>query len=296
MRTQVILNSLAGRRLRLSDGQELVRRLAAVGLDCEQVLTRGPGDATVLAREAADQGYDLVIAAGGDGTVHEVLNGLAETETAMGVIPLGMENILARQIRMPRRDLDAACQALAAGRTVRVDVGRLPQRYFLLMAGLGFDAQVVCKVNPTFKRLCKSFAFLATGFSTLARYDPPELHLEVDGQAWDLRPWGLIVSNATLYAWKVRVAPSARMTDGQLDVVAFAAESRLAFLSQALRSIFRGEMQGSGIQHWTGREIRVTVPRPLPLQLDGEIVEEAELAFRLLPAALRLVVPPGAEL
>jgi len=296
MRTRLILNPLAGRRARLRDEQELVRRLAAVDLDCEQVLTRGPGEATALAREAARQGYDLVIAAGGDGTVHEVLNGLAETETAMGVIPLGTENILAREIRMPRRGLGAACQALASGRTVRVDVGRLPQRYFVLMAGLGFDAQVVGEVNPTFKRVCKSFAFFATGFSTLVHYDPPRVRLTVDGQIELLRPWGLIVSNATLYAWKVRVAPRASMTDGQLDVVAFVAENRLDFLGQALRSLFRRAMVGSGIRHWTAQEVQVTASRPLPLQLDGEIVEEPELSFRLLPAALRLVVPQGTPL
>lgn len=296
MRTCLILNPLAGRCHQLHDEQELLRRLAAVGLDCEQVLTRGPGEATRLAREAALQGYDRVIAAGGDGTVHEVLNGLAETETAMGVIPLGTENILAREIQIPCRDLDAACQALASGRTVWVDVGRTPQRYFLLMAGLGFDAQVVGEVDPDFKRICRSFAFFATGFSTLVHYDPPRVRLTVDGQTEYLRPWGLIVSNATLYAWKVRVAPRASMTDGRLDVVAFVAGNRLDFLGQALRSLFRGEMVGPGIRHWKAREVQVTVSRPLPLQLDGEIVEESELSFRLLPAALRLVVPQGMSL
>jgi len=296
MRTRLILNPLAGRRHRLRDERDLVRRLATVGIDCEQVVTQGPGDATTLAREAAAQGYDLVIAAGGDGTVHEVVNGLAETETAMAVLPLGTENILAREIHVPRHDLDAACRALATGRTVRVDVGRTPQRYFLLMAGLGFDAQVVREVHPDFKRVGKSFAFFATGFSTLVHYDPPALCLEVDGRTWNLRPWGLLVSNATLYGWRVQIAPRASMTDGKLDVVAFLAEGRLSFLGDALRTTLRGEMWGSGIRHWTAQEVRVLPSRPLPMQLDGETIDEPELTFRLLPAALRLAVPRGTEL
>ncbi|HIE52625.1 MAG TPA: diacylglycerol kinase family lipid kinase [Armatimonadetes bacterium] len=292
-RAYVILNPRAGRWPQGGDEEAFRRLLREYGWPCELALTRAPGEATRLARAAAERGEDLVIAAGGDGTVHEVVNGLAGSETALAILPLGTENILARDIGVPRQ-LEAACESLRMGQVQTIDLGRTPRRYFLLMAGVGFDAQVVRETSLRWKRYFRSLTYFLTGLATWCHYRPTPAQVRVDGTENNLTVWGVIISNATRYAWRVRIAPTASLTDGRLDVLAFTAPTPLAFARDVLGAILTGRMRGKGIQHWTGREIVVQPARPLPVQLDGELVEEPKLRFTLVPQALRLLRPTPA--
>ncbi len=284
MEPRLIINPRAGlgRPGRAPDA--VAACLARHGLSCRVSETTGPGSATETARAAAEAGCPLVVAAGGDGTVHEVLNGLVGTEAALAILPLGTENICARALGIPM-GLDAACAHAAHAGVQRVDVGEVGGRCFLTMAGIGLDAYVVRHVSPEFKRRFHTLAFFLTGLRAACTYRPAEMRLHLPGGDETLQAWGILLCNAPLYAWRVRVAPSACWDDGVLDVCAFVQRSRAGFLAAVLGSAACSRML---CRHWKAEAGRVSAPVGVPVQMDGELVTLPHLEFRALPGALRV--------
>src|SRR5215216_2741391 len=143
--------------------------------------TAGPGDGTRIAREAAEQGYHLVVAAGGDGTVNEVINGLAGTQTAMAALPIGTVNVWVREMGLPLQPR-AAAQALLNAQIRTIDLGRAGERYFLLMAGVGFDAAVTAEVRSDEKRRLGILAYLLRAFALALRFRGANMRIFLDGK------------------------------------------------------------------------------------------------------------------
>ncbi|MBI3945536.1 MAG: diacylglycerol kinase family lipid kinase [Armatimonadetes bacterium] len=284
MEAWLILNPSAGiGRAHLSP-EAISALLAEHGIAHARHLTTGPGEATELARAAARAGAPVAIAAGGDGTVHEVLNGLVGSGTALGILPLGTENICARALGIPF-EVRSACEHLAKAKCRAVDVGRVGDRFFLSMAGLGFDAYVVSRVRGALKERLHSLAFFLTGMRALTAYRTARVRLETDGEVWEGDAWGVLVCNAPLYAWRVRVAPDARVDDGWLDVCVFDQRSRGGFLAAVLASAAFGRMVCRVLRT---RRVRIETPKPLPAQLDGELVSLESLEFAVVPGGLRV--------
>jgi len=247
-----------------------------------------PGEATHIAREAALQGVRTVVAVGGDGTIHEVVNGIAGFEVALGILPLGTENVLAKELRVPFKVREAI--ALIARRsTLQIDLGKVGGRYFALVAGVGFDAQVVHRLDPYFKRQFGRFSFVCTGVATFPRFNPRLVEIRINDEQIETRAWQVLVSNSSTFAGNVRVAPTASITDGRFDVCVFADNSRASFLGKLVASTLCRRIPSQSIRTFQTTNLSIQSTDPLPVEIDGEALEMERLEFSIHPRALRVI-------
>jgi diacylglycerol kinase (ATP) len=293
----VIVNPAAGRRRRARRRlrrvlAELERRGCALTL----CYTAGPGDAERLAR-TADPAFDLVVAAGGDGTVREVANGLAGTSQILGVLPLGTANVLANELGLPRHpERLAALLAGAAPRPIRPGCmdghadGRIGDRLFLCMVGIGFDAAVVASVDPGLKRRFGKLAFLWAILGSLARHRAGEFTIRIDGA--EHRAGAAVIANTRFYAGRFVLAPAARAADPLFQVVLFPAGNRRAVL-RILAALALGVLHRvPGLSVIPARKVWFAGGAAWPVQADGEIVAGAALSITVAKRPL-LVLAAG---
>lgn len=298
-RPWLIVNPRAGRKLGLPTnafGLDAARdALERQGVPVEVHPTGYAGHATVLARQAARAGVELVVAAGGDGTVQEVAHGLIGTATTLGVLPLGSFMNVARSLNVPRA-LDRAAAIVRAGRRVRMDVGlaqtRRRQTYFLEAAGVGLIAGTF---NYTGRLDAGDWG---AGFALvryLLRYRPRRLRLRVDGQARIARAYSVAVAVGPYTGASLALAPDARIDDRWFDVVLLPAFSQWQ-LARYLLSIANGRrFRHPQSQTAQGRLVQVQgLGRRLPVHADGHYLGPTPARFELIPGALSVLVGEAA--
>jgi YegS/Rv2252/BmrU family lipid kinase len=289
-------------------------RLRSEGLTFEVKLTEAPGHATELAEQAAADGADAVICAGGDGTLNEIVNGLMRADAAkrpmLGVIPSGTGTDFARGLNLPK-DLDGIAAMLRRGATRPIDVGlasfvRAGQpvsRHFINIAGLGFDGEVSDVVNREGKR-GGSLAYFVNVFKVLARYENKRAQVTLIGDDGERAFEGefnmIAVCNGRYFGGGMRVSPHADVRDGLFDVIVIEAMSRGEF-ALAFPRVYRGtHLSHPKVKTYRAREVKVQPsPQPSPkgrggtermfLESEGELFGEAPASFRLLPSALRVI-------
>jgi diacylglycerol kinase (ATP) len=263
--------------------------LTAEGVEPEILITERHGHARELAHGAVERGSQLVIAWGGDGTVNEVATGVAFTSAALGIIPAGSGNGLARMIAMPA-DPALALPRLVRGQDQRIDLGEANGRLFVNMAGVGFDAHVA----GCFSRLGRARrGFLRYGaivLTELGRYRPQTYSLELDAEATDCDAAFLLsFANGRQWGNGAVIAPQAQLDDGLLDAVLVQTRSRVSVL-RAVPKLFAGTIERvRGVTIRRVRSARVSSDRPLSMHVDGEAVECGDtLTVQVHPLALRL--------
>jgi YegS/Rv2252/BmrU family lipid kinase len=267
-------------------------RAAAESLDGWEVSlqeTGHAGHATALAREAAQRGLDAVVACGGDGTVNEVANGLAHSQTALAVVRGGTANVWAKEARLPKK-VDAAVGLLAEGETRTIDLGLARERYFLLMAGVGFDAAIVREVSSTLKRRIGAAAYLLHGIQRAITYRTRQAELTADGVSMPDGLYWLLLGNTRSYAGVLNVTHLAQADDGRLDLCLLRKGGllRLAWLAPWVLLGRHQKRPEVLYQRLTSFEIATA---GLPVQVDGEYLGETPMRFEVAPAALRVIVP-----
>ncbi len=295
----VILNPVAGRgagnRARPKLEASLARLAAASRLPvCWQVIeTSARGDGIEIARRAASDGADVVAAAGGDGNIGEVANGLAGTRARLGIIPLGTGNDFARALGL-HGSLDLAVRTLVEGRSRRIDLGRAGERYFINVAGCGFDAVVASRVNRGFRLLRGTAAYVAAVLLTLMTYRPPRMRIIVDGEQQDLRAMLCCIANSTSYGGGMRIAPDARIDDGLLDVCILKEAGAWEFL-RAFPRVFRGtHTTHPKFSTRTAPRVIVMTDRLMPVLIDGEAIQliaGTPITFEVVPKAIEVMMP-----
>lgn len=293
-RALVVFNPIAGQAAAfeqaLHDACD-VWRTAGWSVDLEP--TKGPGDATRIAREAAEQGYDLVVAAGGDGTVNEVINGLAGTKTALAPLPVGTMNVWAREIGLPLQPRAAAEALLHAERRV-IDLGRAGERYFLLMASLGFDAAVTASVRSEQKKRLGAFAYILQGLKVAFRYQGVRVRMLLDGKTVRGRFLMVVLGNSQLYGGVVKLTANAIIDDGMLDVCVFKGRT-LQSAPLRLWSIMRRRYSADPrIAYYKARRVVFTSSKPMDVQVDGDYIGTSPIRFESVPGALVALMPPNA--
>ncbi len=286
-RYRVIVNPTAGR----GNGARLLPRLPALlqGLCYDLVKTEAPRHATILAASAAEEGYDGVVAVGGDGTIFEVINGLAGRDTALAVLPIGSGNDFIKPLGIPA-DLAAAVECLRRGRVRRIDLGRAGLTYFGNMLGIGFDARVAVETYRL-PQLHGFALYLAALWRTVWRYRSPYLRLECDGQALEGRFLLVAVGNGRCQGANFWLTPEAEMDDGYLDLCLIS-DMPLPLFFYHLPKVFRGKhTRLREVKMLRARHIRVRSAEPVAVHADGEILAESatELEVEIRPAALRVV-------
>ncbi len=290
-RTLVVVNPAAGAGRVARDW----RRLAGDARRCfpfEERWTTAPGDATDIAAAAAADGFSRILSVGGDGTLHEVVNGAAGTGLAVGVLPLGTGNDFARctGLLRPARPL---LEGLARGGTRLIDLGRVHDRYYVNIAGAGFDAEVARQVNAMASKASGTIPYLLTAVRLAFVYQPPAITITLD----DLPPLGpetrllVAVGNTRAYGGGMRVCPQAKVDDGLLDVLMVGDLRRWATLG-LLPKVFLGAHLGHpAVDYAQARSVRLDGPANVALHADGEVLGGLPATFSVLPGALRLWTP-----
>lgn len=297
-RLLVIYNPTAGgsRRRRF---EAVLAQLADFGCPMDVRPTSGPGDAGQFATEADAGEHDLVVAAGGDGTINEVVNGLVglagrQAHPPLAILPLGTANVLAAELGLKIAPGQIA-ETIARGAVQTVSLGQArgadgEARIFSLMAGAGFDARVVEGVDLRLKRALGKVAYVLESVHQMCRPKPRALQVTVDGREYEAA--SVVVSNARFYAGRFLLAPEARLDQPQLHACLFRDGDALNTVRYAL-ALQRGRLPVSrGFKIVTGKDIRVEGDAGSPLQADGDVVGRLPVSIRSLPDALRLVVPP----
>ncbi len=250
--------------------------------------TAGPADATRLTAEALAAGVDLVIVHGGDGTVNEAVQALVGTPTPLAVWPGGTSNVLARELELPGT-LDLMARVIATGAIRRVSVGRAGERYFLLMAGVGLDADTLRAVHPGLKRLTGEGAYWMAGLRQLTDWNPVPFVVETESGRH--RATFAVGANAASYGGGLRFAPEASMDDDLLDLCLFDSTERHRF-ARYLAAAFNGTHLGlPGVTYLKARRAVAHGPDNRLVHVDGELLGRLPVSFDCVPDALSLVVP-----
>ncbi|HUT74688.1 MAG TPA: diacylglycerol kinase family protein [Armatimonadota bacterium] len=286
----LIANPGAGRGRTRRLAPLLARALAARYLEVDLRFTRDGDDAAHIVRAAVAAGCDRVVVAGGDGTINSVVGALAHTPVALGVIPTGMANAFARELRIPRA-WRRACDLAAGWRRRVIDVARAGDRHFALMAGIGFDAQVVARVNPAIKRWLGPAAFVLAGLGCMRRCQPARVCLRWDGGEFDRPAFVVAVANGAHYTYEWRLAPDARLDDGLLDVVVFGWHGWLDPAAHVVGALVGTHLRRPGVTALRTRRLRIECDPPLPLHLDGDAAGVSPVEVEILPEALTVLAP-----
>ena len=286
----VIYNPMAG-WLRGRQIKAIVTALRASGVAVDLIATTGPGDAERLAR-TAEAGQTALIAAGGDGTINEVINGLMARPAPLplGILPFGTANVLARELALPL-DVMAAARVLVDGGCGAIRLGQANGRFFTMMVGAGFDAHVVARLNPRLKRAIGRYAYAVEGLRELVVGRNARYRVTIDGATVETS--SVIVANGHFYGGEFVLAPQARLSDPYLHVCLFRRSGRWATLQYLMATgLDRLSTLADYCVIAAGR-VRIEGTDGEPVQGDGEIVSRLPVDVTLNAALLPVLVPAG---
>jgi diacylglycerol kinase (ATP) len=286
----VVFNPVAGLR-RTSLLWRVLDVLVANGIRIELAETHRPGHAEALAREAVRQGASMVVAAGGDGTIAEVANGLLGSSARLGVIPLGTANVMAHELALPFEPR-AVAAALAFGRTRLLWPGlasaQAGSRLFVQMLGVGFDAHVVHHMPVVWKRGLGRGAYVLQSLRELAFYQFTPIRLRVDGE--ETQAASVIVSKGRLYGGRFVLAPSACSGERGFSVALFDHSGPAAALLYGSALPLNLLARAPGIRHLRARRVDFVGNQTMPVQADGDAAGWTPLSVTDAPAAIPVVV------
>jgi YegS/Rv2252/BmrU family lipid kinase len=274
-------------------------KLESLYPNCVLRRTTGPGAARSLAAQAVREGFGTVVAAGGDGTANEVVNGIGDVpggfeKSRLGILPLGTVNVFARELGLPR-SLPVVAKAIALGNEKAIDLGKVEfqregkreTRYFLQLAGAGLDSRAIALVSWELKKKIGPFAYAWAGVRAVREKQPVitvEAGESVSGEM-------VMVGNGRFYGGSFAVFPSASLRDGLLDICVIEKVTSLRAVQIALGIASGSLYRFCPVRHLQSPTVSLKSSSPVILQVDGENVGELPAAFSVLPKVLRVVVP-----
>lgn len=297
MRVTVIVNPAAGTAEDRSPVDTARHELSAAGHHVHVLETTGKGDAERLSREAVALGADVVVAAGGDGTLHEVVNGVASgadalSRCAIGLLPFGTGNDFARSLGI--EDRDAAVAALLSGATRAVDAIAIGTRLFLNASAGGFTAETSANVTSDMKQAIGPLAYLIGGARAVLAHEPVAARVETEDRVIEADLQLFAVCNGAYIGGGHQLAPTARPDDGLMEVCLVRATSTLDFLTLLPRLSSGGHVDDEDVSYFRTREVSMTFARTIPVNTDGEVFDASHCHYRMRAGAVRMVAPqPG---
>lgn len=287
----VIYNPAAGRRHRRLFGKTL-RALVHRGCRISVTETTGAGQATEIAAGLVQAGHDAIVVAGGDGTISETIDGLADGGVPVGIIPLGTANVLANEIGMKMRS-GPVSRTLAKGHPKKIYLGRVEcrdnARLFTLMVSAGLDAQVVAHVPRRLKKLLGKGAYVLQSLIELLRYKPAVYTVTVDGEIFEAA--SVVVSNSHYYAGRFVCAPDARLDDGKLYACLFTRPGRWNVVRYAVAMLFGRLHKLKDYRVLPAKWVTIEGPEGEPVQADGDTVGELPVAVEMAGDSVELICP-----
>ena len=296
MKAVAIINPIAGAGAKAVAFRRLAARARRAGVEIECHTTGGPGQARQMAAglvSTTSRGEPIraVIAVGGDGTVHEVADGLTGSPLPLAVWPTGTENLFAKSFRF-KADAHAMLDCLQSGRAKPIDVGHANDRSFLIVAGIGFDAEVVHRLVSLRTGHITHLSYSGPVWRTFWEHRFPHLRVYGDQQPlWEGR--GLVfVGNMPRYSLGLRVIRDAICDDGLLDLCILPCSGRLGLIVHTLRTLARVHVEHGGVRYHRLSRIRIESDESVPVELDGEAAGRLPLEISIRSRALSVLVPP----
>jgi YegS/Rv2252/BmrU family lipid kinase len=295
-RTTIIYNPFAGglkgrRRQRLEQAHHL---LAAAGYQVTLLPTTGPATAGDIARSSIERGAELILAAGGDGTINEVIAGMVNSPVPLGILPGGTANVLANELGLGN-NMQAAARRIAGCVPRRIALGRLESdarsRHFLLMAGAGFDAETVHRVSDAFKARFGKLSYWMAGFAQIVNR-LPEFDVAIDGRVH--RCSFALTSRVRNYGGDFEIARHASLLDDRFEIVLFEGLHGFRYVKYLL-GMSTGRLEGmTGVSFFRASRVALSAitDAPVHLQTDGEYAGLLPATLTIVPDALTLLIPP----
>lgn len=291
-RARLIYNPSSGREQVKRQLPYILERLEGAGYETSAHATTGKDCAKKAARLAADREFDLVVAAGGDGTINEVVNGLAELSyrPKLGIIPAGTTNDFARAIEVPR-SIEAACDVLCNGYEMPIDIGKVGDQFFINIAGGGTLTELTYEVPSKLKTMIGQLAYYAKGLEKLPTVHPVNVRIEYDGKLFEGEMMLFLVSNTNSVGGFEKLAPNASLNDGMFDLLILK-KTNLADFVRVATSAVRGEhIKDPAVIYVQANRIKVFADEVVHLNLDGEYGGMLPGEFVNLRHHLQLLVP-----
>ena len=274
------------------------RQLDAIAAHCALKATAAPGDARRLAAEAVNDGFDLIVAAGGDGTVNEVLNGIGSAQNGfdrarLGVLPLGTVNVFARELKIPLQ-VERAWEVVQYGREIKIDLPRVEfsadgvrqKRCFVQLAGAGLDARAIELLDWQHKKKIGPLAYVIAGLKAL-REKKPEIMVRADGQNFSGEL--VLIGNGRFYGGSFGIFPSADLRDGLLDICIFPQADWLTMLRCVPGFLARQKLPEKIVRRFRAASFELSSDSPAAFELDGEWAGNLPATFSIERERLRIV-------
>ncbi|MEX2460647.1 MAG: diacylglycerol kinase [Paenibacillaceae bacterium] len=290
-RARLIYNPSSGREGIKKKLPDILQRLERGGLETSTHATIGEGDATLAAADAVEQGFDVIIAAGGDGTLNEVINGMAEKShrPLLGILPLGTTNDFARALAIPRK-WEAACDIITEQFSRPIDVGKVNQRYFINIAGGGSMTELTYEVPSKMKTMIGQLAYYMKGLEKLPRLRPIELYIKSPEMDLHESVMLFLICNSNSVAGFEKLAPDASLDDGLFDVFILKRCNLGEFIRVASAALRGEHLNDPNVIYFKTSSIQVTSPDYVQINLDGEFGGTLPCLFSLLPSHIHIIV------
>lgn len=297
---KVLLNPFAGEGKIKKSVKEIKKsfRKISPNFKVDFFCSRNAGDLKICAEEAAKENYDIVVVAGGDGAINETIQGLANKEIPLGIIPLGTANVFAQEMGIPV-DIFTSCKIIAEGKARKVDLGKINNtRYFLWMSGIGVDALVAKEVHGEAKENLGIFAYFLFAIKKLRKIPYTNIRIEIDGKKENFpKAIGVIVGNSvTFEGGNFRVNSKEGFSDGYFDVIV-AEKPTFLFILRGIfwfaigRKTYYRDLKYLPVKYYKAKKVKVESTPPVFVHTDGEVVGETPCEYEISPLSLSLILP-----
>lgn len=292
MKSAIIINPAAGRGKSRKHWLKIKKIIQENSLSFQEFFTKRPGHAVEIAGQLEKKGFKQIIVVGGDGTLHEVINGLNSKKITLGMIPTGTGNDFSRTLGISRNPEIAAKEILINGHPVDIDVGMVNKKLFVNVAGIGFDAQVAEEVNTNFKWLSGVPAYLSAVFKLLLKYRNIPLKINLDDKTFiEVKAFLLAVGNAQYYGGGIQIIPTAVIDDGYLNVCIIGNVNKLDVLTTIPKAFKGKHLEHEKVTTYKAKKIIITSTISAPIHADGEMIGRLPAVIELFPEKQNFLIP-----
>lgn len=291
-RARIIYNPTSGRELFKRHLPEVLEAMELAGYETSCHATTGAGDATIAAKKAVENGFDLIVAAGGDGTLNEVVAGVSvyENRPKLGLIPMGTTNDFARALHIPR-DIEKAVDIITAGDSIPVDVGKVNDTIFINIAGGGRITELTYEVPSRLKTVLGQLAYYLKGIEMVPSIKASQLHIEFDGEVFDEEAMMFLIGLTNSVGGFEKLAPDASINDGKFTLLILKKVNIAEFIRLATLAIRGEHLNDPHVIYRKASKITVTSEESVLLNLDGEYGGTLPAVFENLHRHVEIMAP-----
>lgn len=287
-----IVNPVAGKNKGARVLPLIERVMKKKELPYEIIKTTKIGEAKEIVQEAMNKHYSTIVAVGGDGTIHEVLNGMVGSNKVLGIIPAGTGNDLSRTLNLSQNP-DIALEFILKGKTKKIDLGKTKEKYFINFASVGLDAAIASEANYIKKYISSKIAYIIAALKEISTFKSRKLKFIIDDKNVSEKVMMITICNGIYYGGGMKVAPTADLEDGYFDVCVIKDMNRLKLLI-LFPTIYLGKhLNYKEVEFYRAKKVKIISDYQLQVNADGELVDDEVLEFEVLQQQLEVIVNPS---